>query len=111
MSHIPQKLHFAKSMSIFAFLAFSLAFLGCFIIVIASFGQAREQITQPIQKVLLSVNLKFLTCKSQSNVNSSGASVFKLLNGTQYSHSINENYFDCSELNNSQTSKYCPLLE
>lgn len=57
ISHIPQKLHFYKSMSTLAFLTFSPWILGCFSILIASFGQAKAQIWQPTHKSLLRFNL------------------------------------------------------
>ena len=64
MSHIPQKLHFAKSMSILAFLAFSPWILGCFSSLIASFGQAKVQIWQPRRGFCQGLTCSFLPAKS-----------------------------------------------
>src|SRR5208283_4728983 len=56
-SQIPQKLHFAKSISTLAFLAFSPWILGCFCVFMASLGHAKLHIWQLAQRFLSSVNL------------------------------------------------------
>ena len=57
MSHIPQKLHLLRFMSILGLGVFWFGVLVCFCSVMASFGQARLQIWQAAHRVLSKVSV------------------------------------------------------
>ncbi len=57
MSHMPQKLHLARSMSTLGLRVFSPSVFGSFRVLIASFGHARLQIWQPVQMFLSRLSL------------------------------------------------------
>jgi len=57
MSHMPQKLHLARSMSTLGLWVFSPSVFGSLSILIASFGHARLQIWQPVHLSLSRLSL------------------------------------------------------
>lgn len=57
MSHMPQKLHLARSMSTLGLWVFSPSVFGSFWVLIASFGHARLQIWQPVHLSLSRLSL------------------------------------------------------